>query len=327
MLHKQQMIRITSPSRLHIGLIDMNASCGRVDGGVGLSLASPHITISAEISSEIEVIGDSSFAARMKKAAEILLPKGKGIKISIEEDIPPHIGCGSGTQAALCASAAVNELYNLNMSVKGMAIAVGRGGTSGIGVASFQKGGFIVDGGHKFVDKGSFSPSSASKTPPAPVIFREDFPQWDIILALPKSNCIGAHDIREVDIFKQMCPIPLHEVQTVSHIVLMQLMPAIMDQDIESFSKGINQMQTIGFKHREVQLQDPAVRDLIELLQDNGAYGAGMSSFGPIVFAFSDNHHESIMLQNVAQSFLSDTLGGDVMITHANNTGASIVEE
>ena len=31
-------IEITTPARLHFGLIDMNGELGRVDGGVGLAL-------------------------------------------------------------------------------------------------------------------------------------------------------------------------------------------------------------------------------------------------------------------------------------------------
>jgi beta-ribofuranosylaminobenzene 5'-phosphate synthase len=37
------MIRVKSPSRIHMGLIDMNAELGRVDGGVGLSIDYPHV--------------------------------------------------------------------------------------------------------------------------------------------------------------------------------------------------------------------------------------------------------------------------------------------
>jgi beta-ribofuranosylaminobenzene 5'-phosphate synthase len=209
-----------------------------------------------------------------------------------------------------------------------MAIAVGRGGTSGIGVASFEKGGFIVDGGHKFVDKGSFSPSSASRTPPGPVLFREDFPDWEIILALPGENMyIGAHDAQEVDIFRKECPIPLQEAQAVAHIVLMNMMPAILERDIEGFGQATNRLQTIGFKKREIQLQHQSVRDLIELLQDSGAYGAGMSSFGPVVYAFTDNPEDAAYLKEDAQAFLDSTIGGKVIITKANNTGALIWEE
>jgi beta-ribofuranosylaminobenzene 5'-phosphate synthase len=322
------MIRVTSPSRIHMGLIDMNAELGRVDGGVGLSIDYPHVVVSAEIADDIEIIGHSLLAPRMKIAAKALLPEGQGIKVTIQEDMPHHVGCGSGTQAALSVAAAVNSLYGLGLSVREMAVAVGRGGTSGIGVASFEKGGFIVDGGHKFVDKGSFSPSSASKTPPAPVLFREDFPDWEIVLALPGEDMhIGAHDSEEVDIFRKECPIPLQEAQAVAHIVLMKMMPAIMEKDIEAFGQATNYLQGMGFKQREIRLQHQAVRDLIELLQDSGAYGAGMSSFGPVVYAFTNNPEDAANLQEDAQAFLDNTIGGKVIITKANNTGASIQEE
>jgi beta-ribofuranosylaminobenzene 5'-phosphate synthase len=322
------MIRVKSPSRIHMGLIDMNAELGRVDGGVGLSIDYPHVVISAEIADEIEVIGHSLLAPRMKAAAKVLIPEGQGIRITIEEDMPNHVGVGSGTQAALSVAAAVNRLYGLGLSVREMAIAVGRGGTSGIGVASFEKGGFIVDGGHKFKDKGSFSPSSASRTPPAPVLFKEDFPDWEIVLALPGEDMhIGAHDSQEVDIFRKECPVPLNEVQAVAHVVLMKMMPAIMEKDIEAFGEATNLLQGLGFKQREVRLQHQAVKDLMELLQDSGAYGAGMSSFGPVVYAFTDNPKDAANLMKDAQAFLDSTIGGKVLVTKANNTGASIWEE
>ncbi len=316
------MITIKSPSRLHLTLIDMNAGLGRVDGGAGISLASPHIMISAEVSDTVEVLGDSFLKERMMHAVRQVLPGGEGISLKIEEDMMPHVGFGSGTQAALSAASAVNELYDLGMSVKELAIAVGRGGTSGIGVASFEMGGFIIDGGHRFSDKGSFSPSSASRADPGPVIFRHDFPDWDIVLALPDTQ--GAHDAKEVDIFQQECPIPLHEVQELSHIILMKMMPSIVEQDIEAFGHCINNVQNIGFKKREVRLQHQAVRDVMVLMQDNGAYGAGMSSFGPAVYGIVDNNENAAYLQEDVQELLDSTIGGRVIVTKANNTGAEI---
>ncbi|WP_135606430.1 beta-ribofuranosylaminobenzene 5'-phosphate synthase [Methanococcoides sp. NM1] len=316
------MIKIRSPSRLHLSLIDMNAEIGRVDGGVGITLDSPNITLSAEKHDGIEITGGSSLSDRVYAAVEALLPEGEGIKVHVEEDMPPHVGLGSGTQIALSAAAAVNELYGLGMSVNELAIRVGRGGTSGIGVASFEKGGFLVDCGHKFSEKGSFSPSSASRADPAPVIFRHNLPDWDIILALPDSK--GAHDAQEVDIFKKECPIPLQEVQEVCHVVLMQMMPAIIEGDIENFGMALNHLQTVGFKRREVALQSPAVRDLIEFMQDLGAAGAGMSSFGPVVFGVVDHRRIGEQIKKEAQLFLDETVGGNVVLTRANNSGAKI---
>ena len=316
------MIKITSPSRLHLTLIDLNAKIGRVDGGVGITLDFPHIRISAENADSVEVIDKSHLSDRMQAAAEAILPDGEGVRITIEEDMPDHVGLGSGTQSALCAAAAVNELYGLGMSARELAIAVGRGGTSGIGVASFESGGFLVDGGHRFSDKGAFSPSAASRADPAPILFRHDFPDWDIVLAIPHTK--GAHDVQEVDIFKKECPIPLREVQDVSHTILMQMMPAIMEGDIESFGCAVNHIQSAGFKKLEVDLQPQSVRDIIEFMQDSGTYGAGMSSFGPAVYGFVDSKTQGKQIQKDVQGMLDETIGGSVIITRANNSGATI---
>ncbi len=318
------MIKVVSPSRLHLTLIDLNAELGRVDGGAGITLESPGLELSATESDNIEVSGDSILTSKMRKAAEALLPAGKGIKLHIKESLPDHVGLGSGTQAALSAAAAVNRIYRLGKSVRELAIAVGRGGTSGIGVAAFENGGIILDGGHKFKDKRAFSPSAASHVPPGPVLFRRDFPDWPIVLAIPNSK--GAHDAEEVDIFKKYCPIPLAEVQEICHVILMQMLPAVVEEDLESFGKAINNLQHAGFKRREVELQPQSVLEIMEYMRDNGASGSGISSFGPVVYGIVGSSGEGKRLQKEAQRMLNESLGGDVLLTKAKNRGADIFE-
>jgi beta-ribofuranosylaminobenzene 5'-phosphate synthase len=319
---KINMINIMSPSRLHLTLIDLNAELGRVDGGVGITLESPGMEISATEADTIEVFGDSTLTVKMRKAAEALLPEGKGIRLEIKDSLPDHVGLGSGTQAALSAASAVNKIYGLGKSVRELAIAVGRGGTSGIGVAAFENGGFILDGGHKFKDKRAFSPSAASHVPPGPVLFRRDFPDWHIVVAIP--NTKGAHVADEVDIFKKFCPIPLMEVQEICHVILMQMLPAIVEEDLESFGKAVNHIQRTGFKRREVELQPQPVLDIMEYMQDNGASGSGVSSFGPVVYGVVEDIKEGKKLQKDVQKMLDESLGGKVMLTKAKNRGADI---
>lgn len=310
------MIKINTPSRLHITLIDMNASIGRIDGGIGLTLDEPVISISAEKWDVLEIIGKNEHLERMRTTTTKLLPEGKGIRIRIEKDYPSHIGLGSGTQSALAAGMAVNKIYNLGLSVYEIAKKAGRGGTSGIGTAAFESGGFILDGGHKFSEKKAFLPSAASKLPPAPVLLRLDFPDWDIVVAIPPKK--GASLEKEVNIFQKECPLPLHEVEMLSHIILMQLLPAIVEEDIVTFGKSINRIQNIGFKKREVKLQ-PDSAELMQVLRDSGAYGAGMSSFGPAVYAIGDDIEN---LRKAAEEFLGGK--GKVFITKVRNDGARI---
>ncbi len=310
------MLRVTTPSRLHLTLIDMNASIGRLDGGIGITLDEPVVQISAEKSEYIEITGKSEHAERMRTSVAALLPEGEGIHIGIEGDYPSHIGLGSGTQAALAAAMAVNKIYDLGLSVYELAIKAGRGGTSGIGVAAFESGGFILDGGHRFSEKKDFLPSSASRLPPAPVLLRRDFPDWDIVVAIPEQK--GASLKNEVNIFRKECPVPLGDVQKLSHIILMQLLPALVEEDIVTFGEGINKIQGIGFKKKEVKLQ-PVSAKLMEALRENGAHGAGMSSFGPTVYAFGEDTGN---LEKAAQEFLGGK--GRVFITKARNEGARI---
>ncbi len=299
-----------------MALIDMNASLGRVDGSIGLTVDKPFISITAEKSDIIEITGSSEHAERMKNSASLILPEGKGIHINIDSDYPSHIGMGSGTQAALAAGMAVNRLYDLDLKVYEIAVKVGRGGTSGIGVAAFENGGFILDGGHKFRDKKAFLPSAASRLPPAPVILRKDFPDWYLVIAIPQHK--GASMTSEVNIFQTECPVPLREVEQLSHIILMQLLPALAEEDMAAFGRSINAIQELGFKKREVALQ-PVSNVLMKTLREGGAYGAGMSSFGPAVYAFGENAEE---LRKIALEFLGNK--GQVFITKPRNKGARI---
>jgi len=314
------MIQVVTPSRLHITLIDLNGALGRIDGGVGLTLDYPSIRINAKKDTQLSVSGTTEFAERIRSAASAVLTQYNinGVAIDVVQEYPNHVGLGSGTQVALAVGTAISELYDLNLNPTTIAKFTGRGGTSGIGVAAYELGGFLVDGGHK--GKTEFLPSSASgKFGPGPIIARHDFPDWAIVLAIP--NLRGASDKREIDIFQKQCPLPLNEVQELCHVILMEMLPAVVEHDIESFGRSINRVQMIGFKRRELELQ-PFCAHLVQFMRENGAIGAGMSSFGPVVYGITDGKR----LLRAVQSYLNDSIGGKVREVKAQNTGAYVQE-
>ncbi|HZD43043.1 MAG TPA: DUF98 domain-containing protein, partial [Methanomicrobiales archaeon] len=65
----------------------------------------------------------------------------------------------------------------------------------------------------------------------------------------------------------------------------------------------------------------PIVRSLISGLCDAGAACAGMSSFGPTVYAISDSGMRQV--EKGAREILSG-VGGDVLLTRARNTGVFV---
>ncbi len=312
------MLRIKTPSRIHMTLIDLNGEIGRVDGGIGITLEEPSIEIVAEKSDEVIVRGDPDLKERMIKACEAVCP-GKGVAIDIKRSYWNHIGLGSGTQAALAAGVAIARLYELDITPRDVAATVGRGGTSGIGIGSFEKGGFLLDGGHRMSAKKAFLPSSFSQgVPTAPLLLNYAFPHWDIVLAIPPMK--GAHDLYEKDIFARVCPIPRREVEELCHVILMQMLPSILEKDLETFGKAVNTIQEVGFKKRELNLQ-PGARELIRVMTDAGAAGAGMSSFGPTVYAITDAPDK------VIAAVRRDCPECAIIRTKARNMGAEISDE
>ncbi|MBN2518160.1 MAG: beta-ribofuranosylaminobenzene 5'-phosphate synthase, partial [Candidatus Altiarchaeota archaeon] len=204
-----------------------------------------------------------------------------------------------------------------------LARTVGRGGTSGIGIAAFENGGFILDAGHRASEKKGFSPSRFSRASPPTALLRYEVPRdWKFLCVLPETR--GAHGKTEMDIFKRYCPIPKAEVGEVSRIVLMNVLPGVAERDIEEFGSGINRLQKTGFKRVEVSLQGEPVKELLGFLKDN-SYGAGMSSFGPLCFGLFDKKGDSKSVGREAKELLAQTgLDSGVFLAGADNKGARI---
>lgn len=315
-----------------MGLIDLNGELGRVDGGVGVALDYPNFKIEGKESNEIEIDfkvdldekDKLDIEKRILDSAKKVLDKigETGVKLSINEVIHAHSGLGSGTQISLSTGKLTSLIYGHDISAENLAKITGRGGTSGIGVASFEKGGFIVDGGHTFgagKDKADFRPSSASKdVKSAPVLFRHDF-NWDIVLTIPNGEQICGE--KEIDMFKKYCPVSELETQRICRIVLMKMMPAIIENDFDSFGFCINELQKLGFKKAEVGLQKPALKSILEGLQKISY--SGISSFGPTIYSLGDKKE---IIDKSNEYFDKYGIDGEIISTKANNTGFEIIK-
>jgi beta-ribofuranosylaminobenzene 5'-phosphate synthase len=317
-------VKITTPSRLHFSLLDLNGALGRIDGGFGLAIAEPNFQIVAERATGIHlpssVYRDRAAAVLERLQETYPFP---GIKLTFQSEIPMHCGFGSGTQLALGVVQAVNVLYELDLDVQELARVVGRGGTSGIGIAAFDTGGFIVDGGHRFPDqKSSFLPSSAlGDIPPPPILLRYPFPESPILIVMP--NCSRIYGDAEIELFQTLCPQPEWVAQKLSHILLLQVLPALIEGDMSNFGKALNDIQTFGWKRVEIEAQGTELQLTLDYLRDSDAFGAGVSSWGPAICVVAEDIDR---LKQETDAFLK-TLpdGGTCFITQANNLGASVV--
>lgn len=319
-------VSVRTPSRLHFSLIDMNGSLNRINGSIGLALNFPSYELEVNLGKKLEVHGKQT---ELFEKAAIIFYNHFNLKekatLKILKTIPRHVGLGSTTQAYLGIGAALSKLHNIKLSIRQIAEIMGRGGTSGIGTAAFHTGGFILDGGHslKIINREDiFAPSSISKLPPPPVLVRYEFPtNWKFVIAIPKIK-EGLHGRKEVRVFEERCPVPTQEVGEICRLILMKILPAILEEDIEEFGSGISALEGLGFAKSTSDLMHSATKACIKFMKDNGAYGVGQSSFGPTTYGIVKGVEEAKKLSTMIGRYLEDEFGGgEIFYSEANNKG------
>ncbi|HIE34479.1 MAG TPA: GHMP kinase [Candidatus Altiarchaeales archaeon] len=314
-------ITIDTPAHLHAGNIDMTGDLTRLYGTVGFTLDFPHTVIKISKSDRLRISGDDSKNAKRyaKKFIKNFNIDGS-VNISIKETIPVAIGMGSQTALALSIGTGIAELYNLNIDVEDMALSLGRGTITALGVNSFRYGGFLIDGGYRIKDKGNHVP---------PLIFRSDIPEsWLFVICIPEKPIPEILKIkeREDEILENLEPMKKELSCELSRVVLMQMMPAIMEKDIETFGKSITALNRKlgpfwdGFQNGNIYC-DPIVSEGIKIMENSGAYGVCQSCWGPAFYGLLNSEKKAKNLVKRLEELLKDRGGGKVFYTRGNNIG------
>ena len=312
-------VDVKTPARLHLGLIDLNGDLGRLFGGLGVAIDHPNVVLEAKKSPTLQVTGEKSelTSEYASQFLDIYKIRDK-VSIDVKQVIPQHVGLGSGTQLALAVAASISRLFDVKGSVHEFAGALGRTAQSGVGTAVFAQGGLVVDAG-----KNTFDPSKKE----IPLITRMSFPdEWRFVVAIPNGNK-GLSNDAEVSAFGQLPTMPAGEVGRICRLTMLKLLPAIPERDIQSFGEALTEIQRIvGDSFAAAQggrFASTPAGDCIELMLENGVYGAGQSSWGPTVYGLIENSKASEVKTKI-QGFLDESVGGNVFVAKANNQGAAI---
>jgi beta-ribofuranosylaminobenzene 5'-phosphate synthase len=289
---------VEAAARLHFGVLDLRGSLGRRFGGLGAAVPAPSLLLEVAPAGELEAQGPdadraAAFAARFIEAHRV---RG-GARLTVHHAIPPHSGLGSGTQLGLAVGRALAELYGLPTEAPELARAVGRGRRSAIGNWTFALGGFIVEGGRR-----------AGADAIAPLLARFTIPErWRCVVAVP-DGVPGLSGDAEAAAFDRLPPPAEGEVERVAHLVLMQLLPALVEADLASFGAALTEIQRITgawFSSEQGGAFAPGPSEaLVRRMAEWGAAGVGQSSWGPAVYGLVPSEVEGRALAARAAGFL-----------------------
>jgi beta-ribofuranosylaminobenzene 5'-phosphate synthase len=319
------MARIAAGARLHFGFQNLSLAHERLYGSLGVALDSPRVVVTAESAEGVRADHDRA-RTYARRAVELLdVP---GADVTVERTLPRHVGLGSGTQLALTVLAAVASAHDRAPRVRKRAPKLGRGGRSGVGVAAFESGGFVLDAGHPVERFTADRPARGQWSVPE-IAARHAIPDdWRFVVVLPEVEPGRNGDDEDASmrsVVERADPAIADEIATV---VTRRVLPAIADGDPERFGAAVAEVGRLNgawYTDEQGGVYRPPVGELVAELADSPAItGAGQSSWGPAVYG-ATTQHRADAARDAAHAALSATgIGGEVLVVEPRNRGAEI---
>jgi beta-RFAP synthase len=312
-----ERVTVTVPGRLHAGFVDLNGDLGRRFGSLGIALDTPMTRVIAVPAQSLTVGGLDADRARghvEKLIRHYGLPTG--VALRVEAAIPDHVGLGSGTQLGLAVGTAVSRFFGLSPDAREIAQLLDRGARSSIGIATFEQGGVVLDGGRGAIDQ------------PPPVISRLPFPEnWRILLILDRTQR-GLHGGAEREAFQQLPPMPADRAAQLCRLMLMVALPALAEHDLNRFGSAIAELQeAIGDYFAPVQgarFLSATVGKVLDWLRAQSVRGVGQTSWGPTGFGLLESETAALSLLRELQKKWPEDMGLDFIVARGRNRGGDI---
>ncbi len=323
---------VRAPGRLHLGFLDPAGTLGRRFGSLGLVIDGFETVIELAPATP-GTNGDEVTALTGPAAAEIERARAHlaqlrahtglaaPLQLRLVQVLPAHAGFGSGTQLALAIGRAFAQCHGLAVDSATLARWLGRGLRSGIGIAGFDQGGLLLDGG----------PGADGSA--APVLSRLALPETWRVLVVQDLSAQGLSGAQERQAIAQLAPLPLDSAAQICHHVLMQVLPGAATGDFAAFAAGLTRMQQLLGEHFAPAQGGSAytsagVGQLVQWLAEGAEPGqgaaVGQSSWGPTGFAILPSlaAAEAAVRSARAAGLVRDGL--QLQIVRPRNSGASI---
>jgi len=318
-------VRVAAGARLHVGFLNLSLARERLYGSLGVALDEPRVEVEAAPAESIDCDHDRA-RAHAERACELL--GAPGASVAVEAELPPHVGLGSGTQLALAVFAAVARAHGLEPRVREHAPELGRGGRSGVGVATFESGGFVFDAGHPASQFTADRPARGEWTVP-PVAARHEIPEdWRFLLVLPDADP-GKAGSEEDDSMRAVVEnADSGLADRISTVVTDRVLPAVATGDADAFGEsvtGVGRLNGAWYAGEQGGVYRPPAGAIVDALGDSPAVtGAGQSSWGPAVYGVTDRERADAAREAGQRALDHAGVDGDVRIAEPRNTGARV---
>jgi len=314
-MHASRSVAVTTTARLHFGFLDPSGRSTHPFASFGLSLDRPCTRLTLAAAETWDVRGpEAERAGRYLKTMAQAFGVDRCYRLHVEDAIPSHAGLGSGTQLALAVGSAFAAAEGLTLSPLDIAGRLERGARSGIGIATFEAGGAVLDSG----------PSEGALPQ---LIARVPFPDdWRVLLIFDP-DVKGLDGLSEVAAFEALPEYAEEDVADLRMRIVDRALPALARHDFAPFAAEVGHLQDcMGTYFAPIQggpQTSPRMGHLLDWLRGEGVTGLGQSSWGPTGFAFAPSEDAGNALLTAAEA-RTDAAGLRFMLARGRNDGAEI---
>ncbi|MET1160100.1 MAG: beta-ribofuranosylaminobenzene 5'-phosphate synthase family protein [Thermoprotei archaeon] len=308
-------VEVITSARLHMGFYNFRDG-DRAYGSIGAAIKEPRVRVIVSKAPQLEIVNETSIP--VSDVVELVSKRLgiRGFKLIVKEAIPRHVGLGSTTQLALAIAQGINKVYGLGFSTRELALLLGRGLVSGIGIAAFELGGFIIDSGRVIKNEKLELPHTTSDLPYP--VYRAKLPNnWYFVVIVPRTSK-RVSEKEEEPITAVPRELDRESKLRLYRILLYKLLPSIATKDIRGFGQAIYEIQRItGEYFSSYQEGIWCCREteaIVDAMLRYGAYGVGQSSWGPVAYGIVDS---SVKARELYHRVLRDLEREGVEIEHA----------
>lgn len=319
------MSRVVAGARLHFGFANLSLVHERLYGALGVALDRPQAIVTASRADEVRWTGPLE-RQLVERAVDLLgVP---GAAVTVERALPRHAGLGSGTQHTLAVLAAIARAYDRPIRAHERAPQLGRGGRSGVGVAAFERGGFVLDAGHPSARFTTDRPDPGAWTVPA-IAVRHSIPSdWRFLVIVPESDSGPSGEAEDRAMRAVVERADPDRTDEVAGVLTRRLLPAIAEGAVERFGEAVAEVGRLNgawYTDEQGGLYRPPVGELVAALEESPAvFGAGQSSWGPAVYGVTDADRAAEARAAAETALANADVGGTILVARGRNRGASI---
>lgn len=310
----------------------MNNDGYRLNGGIGFSIESPQLIMSFEPAKNIVIIDNRNHGfskeelERLNNHLRDVVNKEQfniGYSCIIHNGvIQSHVGLGSNSMIYLSCVEALYVLNKREYEENTIVAMSGRGGTSGIGINTYFKGGFVFDTGIANHGHRILAPSSVfvSEHNSMPLLFKElRLPKWDVGICIPP--VAPKTEFEEISFFQKNSPLDRRSIEPILYEAVYGVTSALVEEDYDAFCKSIDAIQQTKWKSLERSLYGEDLSKIETIIRNAGARCIGMSSLGPMLYFFGEN------VDGIVDMINNEIPNGICLKTTLNNSSRIIEDD